>query len=397
VKPDRVPPAVLLARIEEIEVRVEKLVAGGEGLARFEGVPVFIPRSAPGDLVRARLVERRPSFGRAEITEILEPGPGRRHPPCPYFARCGGCDLQHLEEDLQRELRVAAVRETLERLGGVVWPGQVEVVAGKAWAYRLRAQLHTAVEGQDVEVGYYARRSHRLVAVDSCPILVPELEALLPHLAGDLDERAPRRLDVTTGDDGAVTASPAVETLPHGTVSRRIGDLTYAYDARCFFQAHVDLLPGLVERVVGSWDGRQAFDLYCGVGLFSLPLARLYESVLGVDGDRVAVRYARKNARGNGITNLEILAHAVESWIGKLPRGTARVVVDPPRTGLSPRVRGVLRRRRPRRLTYVSCHPATLARDLKELLRSYHLEGLTLLDLFPQTGHMEVVAQLMAK
>jgi 23S rRNA (uracil1939-C5)-methyltransferase len=407
--PGRPPAGVRLAELDELEVTVEKLIAGGDGFARFEGIPIFVPRSAPGDRLRVRLTERRPDYGRAEIVEVLAPGPGRREPPCPYFTRCGGCDLQHIDDARQPRLKAAAVLETLVRLGGVELPAEPALLTGEPWGYRLRTSLHTRVVGEGVEVGYFERGSHELVAVDRCPILVPELEGTLPELPALLaaGDRPPKRLDLAAGGiaggpAGAVTAAPLVEGLPHGEVTLTVegaagGPLSFTYDARCFFQAHRGLVGELIDRVVGPWEGGAAYDLYAGVGLFSLPLARRYRRVMAVEGDRLAARYARNNARRNRLANVEVETRALDSWIGRLPHDAERVVVDPPRGGLSRRVRNTLFRARPRRLTYVSCHPAALARDLKGLSTAYRLESLALLDLFPQSGHMEAVAQLVAR
>ena len=386
-----------LATLDELEVEVEKLIAGGDGLARFEGIPIFIPRSAPGDRLRIRLVERRPDYGRAEIVEILEPGPGRREPPCPFFGSCGGCDLQHLEDDVQMQLKVAAVEETLRRIGGLADEMPIRTVAGQPWGYRVRTQLHTARREGAMDVGYHSRRSSEVVAVDRCPVLVPELEATVRSLPGYLGEEGPRRLDLLVGEDEALSTAPVVPGLPHGDVRLRVGDLDYRLDARCFFQAHRQLLPTLVETAVGSWSGAEAFDLYAGVGLFSLPLARNYGRVTAVEGDRVAARYARRNAREHRFKQLEVVSRAVEGWIDELPEGAERVIVDPPRSGLSRPVRAVLGKKAPQRLTYVSCHAGTLARDLRDLTSVYSIEELVLLDLFPQTGHMEAVAQLVRR
>jgi len=403
VKPGSPPPGVRLAGIEELEVTVEKLVAGGEGFARHAGVPIFVPRSAPGDRLRVRLVEHRPDYGRAEILEILSPGPGRRPDPIPELADWGGCDLQHLEDDLQPRLKAAAVRETLERLGKVdlaALPGGVELLTGEPWHYRLRTQLHTDVVDGAVRVGYHARGTNDLIPVYRCPLLVPELETLLPTLPSRLGSAPPRRLDLAAGEAGdaaAVSVAPVVGDLPHGEVRLAVSGLTYAYDARCFFQGHRGLLPRLVEKTVGPWSGGVAYDLYCGVGLFALALAQRYDRVVGVEGERIAARYARTNARRNRLPHAEVVAQALESWISQLPAGVSRVIVDPPRAGLSPAVRKVIVDRRPERLTYVSCHPAALARDLRQLAETYALESLTLIDMFPQTGHMEAVAQLVAR
>jgi 23S rRNA (uracil1939-C5)-methyltransferase len=418
------PPGARLAEVEELEVTIEKLVAGGEGLARWEGVPIFVPRSAPGDRLRVHLTDRRPDYGRGEIVEIVEPGPGRREPPCPYFERCGGCDLQHLEDALQVRLKAQAVVETLSRLGRIGPPENLRVIAGDAWGYRLRTQLHADRPEAETRprVGYFARGSHDLVPVDSCPILVPELEDLLPGLPGrlargsDEAERPPRRIDLAAGDGGRLSAAPVAGDLPHGEISIEVGGFTYRFDARCFFQTHRGLLGTLVETALGesgpaaAEKGGAAYDLYCGVGLFTLPLARRYRTVVGVEGDRLAVRYARRNVRAatsarpgarpagsTGSTELgdvEIEGTAVESWVRRLPEGVDRVVADPPRAGLKGPVLKALLEKRPRWITYVSCHPAALARDLAKLVRIYRLDSLTLIDLFPQSGHMEAVVQL---
>lgn len=429
-----------LADVEEVEVRIEKLVTGGEGLARWQGIPLFVPRSAPGDRLRVKITERRPSYGRAEIVEIVEPSPDRREPPCPFFARCGGCDLQHIADRAQVEHKAAAVVETLARLAQVSAPEDLRVIAGDPWGYRLRTQLHTAPaagapggDAGDVDlgaedaaaglpaVGYFERGSHDLVAVDRCPILVPELEALLPQLpeilaatwpaapapkaagSGRTPNALPRRLDLAAGDGGGISSAPMIAGLPHGEIEIAAGGFTYQFDARTFFQAHRGLIGDLVAAAVvpdgdpEDWGGETAYDLYSGVGLFSLPLAGRYQRVVAVEGDRMAVRYARRNARRNGVEGVEVVAQAVESWVEELPTDAERVLVDPPRAGIKGRVMKALVDRRPRRITYVSCDAATLARDLYRLVPLYVFESLALLDLFPQSGHMESVVQLRRK
>ncbi|HXU44992.1 MAG TPA: TRAM domain-containing protein [Thermoanaerobaculia bacterium] len=394
--PAVLPASALFATLDEIEVGIEKLVAGGEGIARFQGIPIFVPRSAPGDRLRVRLVERRADYGRAEIVEILAAGPGRRPDPCPELSSWGGCDLQHIEDALQPQLKAQAVCETLVRMGGIALPEALELISGDPWHYRLRTQLHTEKDGRGrVHVGYHARGTNDLIPVSSCPLLVPELEQLFEVLPRLLDDDPPRRIDLAAGDAGALTVAPLIEGLPHGEVTLTVGELAYAYDARCFFQAHRGLLPRLVEKAIGSWEGERAFDFYAGVGLFSLPLAQRYGKVLAVESDRIAVRFARTNARRNKLANVEAEASALETWIGRLPYEADRVIVDPPRAGLPHRVRTVLLERPPARLTYVSCHPATLARDLRQLKQVFAIESLTLIDMFPQTGHMEAVVQMV--
>ena len=387
----------MLAQLDEIEVTVERLVSGGDGLARYEGIPIFVPRSAPGDRLLVRLVQRRPDYGRAEIVEIRAAGAGRREAPCPHFSRCGGCDLQHLEDELQTQLKVAATRETFARLAAIELPEDIRVVAGDAFGYRLRTQLHSEVTSAGAQLGYFERRSHSLVPIESCPVCRPELEQGLRRVAKLLGDTPPARVDLAAGDGGEVVSAPVIAGFPHGEVTVSVGEVGLTFDARCFFQGHRGLLPELVDCVVGESTGYQAFDLYGGVGLFALACARRFEEVTVVEADRVAARFARINGRRNGRRNLKVVHQAVETWIVDLPPSSDLVIVDPPRAGLSAAVRAVLLERRPQRLTYVSCHPAAMARDLRELTVGFELESVALLDLFPQTGHMEAVAQLKGR
>lgn len=397
-----------------MEVEIEKIVLGGDGLARWNGIPIFVPRSAPGDRLRVRLTDRKGDYGRGEIVEILSPGKGRREAPCPHYDQCGGCDLQHLEESAQLRAKAEAVRETLLRIGRVSFPDDVEILTGDMWGYRLRHQLQVGDTIRGRRVGYFARGSHDLVPIDSCPILVPALNAELRRWPRRAREVEHKRLDVAAGDHGAWTCSPKLEGVPHGEISLKIdttqGPFTYEFDARSFFQGHYQLLSKLVDAVIDAPvlekgqeapDGESAVDLFSGVGLFTLPLARRYRRVVAVESDRVAARWARRNAKKNQVGNVEIEAMAAQSWISRLreifPAGIDRVIVDPPRGGLPAAVRTLLVKHPPKRLTYVSCHPATLARDLKAFDRVFQIERLKLIDLFPQTGHMEVIVQLVRK
>jgi 23S rRNA (uracil1939-C5)-methyltransferase len=390
----RAEVARTLARLDVVDVVVEKLVAGGDGLARVDGAPIFVPLAAPGDRLRVRIVERHPDFGRARILEVLSPGPGRRVAPCPHFASCGGCDLQHLDDELQPVLKARAAIETLRRLGRVDPLPEARLVRGRAWAYRLRTQLRTEPTASGPLVGYFARGSHTLVPIRACPILVPELERAVVGLPERLGSDAPRRIDLAAGDDGSLTAAPPIEALPRGAIERRVGAFTFEHDARVFFQAHAGLVADLQREVCGRDRGALAADLYAGVGLFTLPLARRYERVLAVESDRVSARYAVRNARANRVANVEVAPVSAESWIASAPAELDRVVLDPPRTGLPRQLRRALLDRRVPRLTYASCHAATLARDLRELAPGYGVTSVTLLDMFPQTGHLEIVVQL---
>ncbi len=399
-----------LAGVSRLELVIEKLVHGGDGLARWRGLPVLVPRAAPGDVVRARVTKRSPSFARAEIEEVLKAGPDRRPAPCPVYDRCGGCQLQHIRDEAQLGLKTASALETLRRIGGID-PAQLAAcrieapVGERQWGYRLRArfQVERAEDGT-VEVGFRRRRSRELVAVDRCPVLAPALERELAGLPTALDgtENLPSRLNLATAGlepDSSVAASPPVDALPGGELEIELHGRRVRYDARCFFQAHGGLLAPLLRSAVGSCEGHEAVELHAGVGFFTVGLADRYSVVTAVEGDAVAVRHARNNLRRNRLRHCRVDRAAVESWVdGRagaqgLPRGLDRVLVDPPRAGLSGKVRRAILRASPRRLTYVSCDPATLARDLGEICRGYQLESITFFDIFPQTAHIETVVQ----
>jgi len=398
-RPSRGDLPRLPREVDELELEIEKLVAGGDGLGRWQGLPIFVPRSAPGDRLRVRITERRPGYARGEIVDLLTPGAGRRPAPCPHFADCGGCDLQHLDERTQLTAKCGATLETLRRISRIELPAPAEILAGAPFGYRLRTQLHLEAGEAGVSVGYFARGSHRLVPIAACPVLTPALERSALGLSADLAlPLAARRVDLAVGDGDEIAAAPPLPALPGRELRRRVAGFELHYDARCFFQGHAGLLDRFVARVVGDAEGARAFDLYGGVGLFALPLSRRYGRVVLVEGDRVAARYARKNAQLAEAGNLEVECRAVETWIAAhLPAGADRVVVDPPRDGLSTAVRRLLVARPAAKLTYVSCHPAALARDLGELAEVYRVESIVLVDLFPQTGHLEVVVQLGRK
>lgn len=412
---ERLEALAALAGINRLELTIEKLVLGGDGLARWRGMPVFVPRAAPGDVVEVRITERRPSYARAEIEEVKTPGPLRREAPCPFYERCGGCQLQHIEDAAQLGLKAAAARETLRRLGGID-PAQLaacrfeEPVGERAWGYRLRAQVHVVSPPEGpVGVGFRRRRSRDLVLVDRCPVLAPALEKevrSLSSLPGDpaaAPGKLPSRLSLATAGlepDSPVVAAPPVDGLPSGDLEIDLLGRKLSYDARCFFQAHGGLLEALLLSAVGPFEGDAAVELYAGVGFFTAGLAGRYGSVTAVEGESVAARYARNNLRRNRLGHCRVERSAVESWVDRrrggpgLESGLDRVLVDPPRSGLPRKVRSALLNAAPNRLTYVSCDPATLARDLGDLTRDFDLESITFFDVFPQTAHLETVAQL---
>ncbi|HEX7318279.1 MAG TPA: class I SAM-dependent RNA methyltransferase [Pyrinomonadaceae bacterium] len=386
-----------------LDVRVERILPGGVGLAHAEGQTLFVALAAPGDLARVRVESLRGRAAFASIVEVLEPSNVRVEPPCPYFGRCGGCDFQQLNYEAQLAAKADIIRDSLRRVAHTEPPAEIEVVPSpEVWRYRARARWqHDAVRRH---LGYYERGSHRVCDVAECPVAAPPVAERLVRLRGMLAEgtlpQAPE-FEAVAGDEG-VALSPSIEPDDEREQVRRINGETYRFDAGCFFQINHALLGPLVEEGLrGTADGGEtALDLYSGVGLFTLPLARRFEHVVAIEGNSASTAYARRNLSDASLTNARVKTSAVGDWLAhnsaKLGRADF-ILLDPPRAGAEPEaIRGIITLN-PAHVSYVSCDPATLARDLRLLLDDgYRLDSLRAFDMFPQTHHVETVVHLFS-
>jgi len=392
---------------------IEKLVHGGLGLARWEGRVVLAPFVLPGETVRLRIAGERPGRLLGRLQEIQRPAAGRVAPPCPYFQRCGGCMLQHADYALQLELKRAILAETLRRIGKISPPEPIAVLAGPPWDYRNRVQFH--LDGR--RIGFFQPGSHRLCPIARCLIASPAINRTLAALAEMLpDARFPRflrslevftnerqvQLNVTAAAGGRVVARRffewCAERIPgvcDGALDYEAGGETYRVGYRSFFQVNRFLIEPLAACALEDAQGETALDLYAGVGLFSLPLARRFQRVTAVEAGPAARDLEFNAARAGRAIRVE--QSAAERYLAGLKAPPDFVLADPPRAGLGRQARAELLRLKPPSLTLVSCDPATLARDLAELIAGgYRLERLALVDLFPQTHHLEAVAALAA-
>ncbi len=384
------------ARGEET-VEITALAAGGEGVAReASGRVLFVRGAAPGDLVRARVVEPHKRFARAEIVELVRASPTRVAPKCPVHGECGGCGWQHVAYPAQLEAKRAMLREALARVAGLTPPEPLEVVPSpEPYGTRTRARLLFR-EGR---VGYRRAGSHALVATDRCPILAPALEGALAGIAAQ-PPRGEGELDLAVGDDGAVS----VEGARVGGFAARPIELTtegggIRVAPRGFFQAHATLRRALAAAVLAhAGRGARALELHAGAGFFTLGLAARFEEVIAVESEPRAVADLRANLARAQRANVRVIAsRAARALAGAdLARFAPEVaVLDPPRTGIGQSEAAALARLRARRIVYVSCDPATLARDLRALAASgYALAHCRGFDLFPQTPHLEALAML---
>jgi 23S rRNA (uracil1939-C5)-methyltransferase len=393
-------------------VTVEKLVYGGDGLARLEGRVVFAPFVLPGERIRVETCQEKPGLVRARMLEVLEAAPERVAAPCPVFGRCGGCHYQHAPYEYQLAAKRAILVDQLRRLGKIAPPEEIAVVAGEPWGYRNRAQLHIDGAQSVPRIGYREARSHHLCEIGQCPIASPKINDVVRVLTGMLrDSRWPnflRSLEIFTDEQRVQlnvldTDQPVAKRFFEWCAQQIPGLVEGALDYQgrfrvsrnSFFQVNRFLLDGLVETALAGVSGETALDLYAGVGLFSLALARRFRQVTAVESGSGAVRDLQFNAERAGLVHVRAERRTAEEYLQTLERAPDFVLLDPPRAGLGKAVVRRLAELRPRQVTIVSCDPATLARDLAGLTASgYRVERMTLVDLFPQTFHLETVVRL---
>src|SRR6266851_3719090 len=313
-----------------MEVTIERILPGGLGLAHAEGKTIMVALAGPGDRLRVRVDRVKGNVSFASIEEIIEPSPHRVEPPCPYFGRCGGCDFQQLSYQAQLEAKVEIIRDCLRRLGGIENVPDFQITpAPESWHYRARAQWQYDAIRQ--RLGYFESGSRRVCDVAECAVLAPELQATLAHLRermrqGSLPDDA-RDFRAVVGDEG-VSVAPGVgsPTVREGIdsiedreeirdITRTIRGETYRLNADLFFQANADLLPQLIDAAIGEAHGETAIELYCGVGLFTLPLARRFKHVIGVEGDTAAANFARDNLANAGLNSAEVADRNVSDWL----------------------------------------------------------------------------------
>jgi len=359
-----------LAPGDALELEVERLAAGGDGVAHLDGLTVFVPLAAPGDRVQARVVRVQPRFARAEIERVLVAGPARREVPCPYYGRCGGCSWLHLDEAEQARARVAIAREALARIGGIADLPEIEhVPSPKSLGYRSRAR----VAWERGKVGFRARASREVVDVEACAVLDPATETELSHLRA----RPPRghgERELRGYGEAVVVAG------------RRL-----AVGPSAFFQANRPLWErwqALVVEACGR--GESAVELYSGVGFYTVGLVERFARVVAVERSPAA-----RDARVNCPT-ARVVEEAAEDFASRelAALSPELVLLNPPRAGCHPTVLDALGAARPRRIVYVSCDAATLARDVARLGGRFRVARVVVLDALPQTHHVEIVVVL---
>ena len=371
-----------LAVGDKVLLDVTDLAFGGEGVARIGEFVVFVAFVAVGEEVEAEIIEVKKRFARAKLLRVLKPSPERVQPLCAYFGDCGGCQYQHLEYEAQLRIKHKQVIDTFQRLGGLDGNLIAEVIpCPQPYGYRNRIMIRSQWDKfkQGLNLGFIRADNRLVVDIEACKIAEPALNAQIQHVR--------------------------LHPPPKGglKVVLRISPEGWDVPPDSFFQNNFFLLPALVEVVRSFFrlsGARHLMDIYCGVGFFSIELAGQAESFTGVEYDRLAIKAARLNAAKRQITNGEFIAGTAEELLPGLLRrhkaAATSVLLDPPRKGCHPELLDLLRRNQPAQIIYVSCQPATMARDLRILCAHnvFRAQQVVPLDMFPQTAHVECVADL---
>jgi 23S rRNA (uracil1939-C5)-methyltransferase len=405
--------------METVELQLTAIAHGGAALGRYEGRVVFVPYALPGETVRAEITEDKGRYAFARLIEVLAPSPNRVTPPCPYFGPtgCGGCQWQHVDYQAQLHFKSEIVTDQLARIGSIANPvAHPTLPDSSGWAYRNHAQFHPAPNGG---LGFQTAASNDTIAVDECLTLHPLLSDLYATLDLELPDllRLSLRAGTATGErmltfEMKDDLPPALESdlpvscvllLADGRHANLIGNnhvteivagRAYRISASSFFQVNTPQAAQLVQQVLDYLDvqtGETVLDAYCGVGLFTAHLAEHAGLVVGVELAPAAIADLMENTAD--FNNVEIIEGSVEAVLPDLDVPLDAAVVDPPRAGIDRFALDALIERQPARLVYVSCDPATLARDAKRLTRAgYRLIEVQPVDVFPQTYHIESVA-----
>jgi 23S rRNA (uracil1939-C5)-methyltransferase len=420
---------------QTLNVSIEKMVYGGEGLARTDEGVLLVPLVLPGERASVQLQERQKGVRRGRLLEVLYASPDRVAAECPYFARCGGCHYQHIRYDKQLGLKKEILRESFERIGKIRLETPISVIASEPWHYRNRTRLQIQKEFSRFEIGYFETLSHQICPVEICPISSPGINDALAQLAHGvgaacfpdgaaeielLASDSDRELLATVYSSEAAPAvfgdalhsaipsvksvewrqkfsprlSPTVTNWGNGSITYHVGDHHYKVGHDSFFQINRFLPEAFIGAVVGDLEGQSVLELYAGVGYFTIPLAHRFAKVAAVESHPASARDLASNvgvvgdrARAYHLTAEKFLMTASRNW--------DVIVANPPRGGLNKIVLEHVSRLRPQCFVYVSCDPATLVRDLGTLIRAgYRLRSVHLIDQFPQTYHIESIVHL---
>ncbi len=421
-----------------MKLQIDKLVYGGKGIGKISGRTFFVPYVVPGDVVEVKETLRKSGYSEAEVIRVLKRGKGRVKPKCPYFGKCGGCDWQHIDYQLQVEFKREILEENLQKIGKIRKPNIDEVIPSpNMWGYRNRAQF----KYKDGKFGFFSKGSHEVVDINHCPILKDDIANAIPGLK-DLVQKLPskpsevhvyssstgevilklvysgkfKKLELSVEDIGDITGlnvigfgiykqsnnsyPERIKFFGRDFTYEEVGKFRFRVSADSFFQVNRFQVGNLIKKVSKGASEYQyliAADLYCGVGTLTIPVGRYVHRAFGIEASFSAVSDALYNKDINGLRNITFYCRETEEGLSILKEGNPDlVIVDPPRSGLSQRIiKEISKLSRLKRIIYVSCNPSTLARDVSLFYQNgVIMERASVIDMFPQTYHIETIAFL---
>lgn len=381
---------------DRFTLKTESIAFGGSGVGRADGFVIFVPFTAPEDIVEIEIVERKKKFARGRLLKIIEPSPQRTEPHCRYYGRCGGCSYQHIDYAHQLKIKQKQVEEAFFRIGGIIQPEVREVIGSPAvYAYRGKAQLHAAKTAEGFRIGFMDISGGKMVDIERCEIMDDTINEQIRQT------RTTANILFDNNDLIFWSGSPDHSLEDIGRV---VKGREFLVPRTGFFQANLHLTDRMVDTVCSLVDEKNRgtiLDACSGSGLFSIFLAPYADRMIGVEINENSVRYARLNAERQGARNTEFIHGDIEHVLSDMVHRKVAVdlmILDPPRTGLSPATLTAIAGLNPQDIIYISCNPATQARDVKFLSgHGYSLQSLQPLDMFPQTDHIETIALLRQK
>lgn len=423
---------------DRIEGKIEKIAFGGEGILRYRGFVIFVPFTAPGDFVTCQIKEVKKSFARAELISIQTLSPYRTTPLCPYFGTCGGCQLQHLIAQEQILYKKEAVKDALKRIGHLKTPDFSVISTELQWNYRRHITLHLKPHLGAFQAGYIGADHYSLVAIKTCPIFNKKEDLIIQQvqeLVGTLSNPSQQEGRVTILKNELhqyilsfyfdIPFSVEERVLKHALQNyplfagilfkssnqqlhvgntyseQKLEGLTFRFTPQAFIQNHPEQSANIyreIGKLAGDHRELKILDLYCGFGITSLLLAKQKHRVIGIEYNGEAIAFAQENALANRLNQVRFVQGDVNKQVPKIAKEFKPdlILMNPPRQGLSKKIIQTLLLTQPKEMIYVSCMPATLARDLALLCqKDYEIQEGKIYDMFPQTAHVETLIHLV--
>jgi tRNA/tmRNA/rRNA uracil-C5-methylase (TrmA/RlmC/RlmD family) len=383
---------------DRLTIKIESMAFGGEGVGRIDNFVVFVPFAAPGDELEIVITELKKKYARGKILKIINPSTLRTKPLCEYYERCGGCCYQHIDYVYQLALKKEQVKDAFQKIGKIAAPPVLDTIASpEIYHYRGKAQCHAEKKGEAFNLGFLDISGGRLVDIGRCEIMEETINEKLIELREKLIRQNIRDDRLTLWSD-----SFAKQTEGEGHLKRVVKGREFLVPDDGFFQANIFLADIIVDeicRLASLSPVNTLIDAFCGCGFFALFLSAYAEKIIGIEWNENSVKFARINAEKQNIRNAEFIAGDVEKVLSEglsaLGSMLDLIILDPPRIGCSAQVLQSIGILKPRRIIYVSCNPATQARDVKILAQyGYTLRSLLPFDMFPQTYHIEVIGLL---